>query len=500
MDKLLGIANFGEIDAESDRLLERCFQVHPAYGEILDGARFLVIGRKGSGKTAIYRRLLMQDDPQTFTVGHSFLDYPWHHHVAQAVPDSAEHERYVHSWKYLILLSLAKVVLNLDQSQPWDDSAMDNLDKIEKFLVDTYGSRDPDVAEAFRPGRRLRGLAKLGVDLKILRLEVGLDEVEMQHLPPLFQDVNRTLEKLLISSLNPASRYFVCFDELDRGFDPTSDDYKERLIGLIMAARDLNRAAAELGKRLKVVVFLRDDIYLHSLQFEDKNKVTDTYAFQIEWDVDSRGGVGATLKTLMEKRFSDVLGETATWESIFDEGSPMRGHQSKYQHILDRTFLRPRDIIKFCNSVLNQYKARIRSGAVDPQLFCNDDVNASRLEYSTYFRQELIDELQKHLPDINIYFEIIRQVGYAYFERKDFEQAFEVWKHRLDRRLTPSDILEQLYNFSIVAFYRAGGREGGSEYVFKYLEPQSEYNRSSDKFRVHRGLIEALNIREYRRT
>jgi hypothetical protein len=43
---------------------------------------------------------------------------------------------------------------------------------------------------------------------------------------------------------------------------------------------------------------------------------------------------------------------------VFDETRSMSGHQSNYQHIIDRTFLRPRDIIKFCNEVLIAYKRR----------------------------------------------------------------------------------------------------------------------------------------------
>ena len=49
------------------------------------------------------------------------------------------------SWIYLILITLAKIVLNHDQSQPWDDRAAAILSDIESFVLDTYGSRDPDI-------------------------------------------------------------------------------------------------------------------------------------------------------------------------------------------------------------------------------------------------------------------------------------------------------------------------------------------------------------------
>ena len=114
MNELNSINDFGAIDAESDDLLARCFESHPAYLETLNGRRFLVLGRKGAGKTAIYKKILLLHDPVIFSIGHSFADYPWHYHDAQVVPSAAEQERYLHSWKYLILLSLSKILLNFD--------------------------------------------------------------------------------------------------------------------------------------------------------------------------------------------------------------------------------------------------------------------------------------------------------------------------------------------------------------------------------------------------
>ena len=192
------------------------------------------------------------------------------------MPSAAQQERYLHSWRYLILLSLSKILLNYDNSQPWSETAAEALSKVEAFVVDTYGSRDPDITEVFHPGKRLRHLKSLNIDLKFLKLEAGHDEMSMQSLPQVFQDVNKSLQSLILSSLNPKNRYYVAFDQLDIGFQPTSDEYKQRLIGLILAARDFANAAQEIGCFLKVLVFLRSDIYQQSLLFEDKNKITDT--------------------------------------------------------------------------------------------------------------------------------------------------------------------------------------------------------------------------------
>jgi hypothetical protein len=91
-----------------------------------------------------------------FAYGHTFDDYPWEHHDLPAQLGVPEERRYIHSWKYLILVSLAKILLNQDQSQPSDESVVEPLEGLENFVVDSYGSRDPDLTQLFSPDRELR--------------------------------------------------------------------------------------------------------------------------------------------------------------------------------------------------------------------------------------------------------------------------------------------------------------------------------------------------------
>jgi len=58
-------------------------------------------------------------------------------------------------------------------------------------------------------------------------------------------------------------------------------------------------------------------------------------------------------------------------------------------------------------------------------------------------------------------------------------------------------ILEKLFRYSIIAFYRAGGRGyGGSEYVFRYREPRVRFDTTASRFRIHPGLIEVLGLKK----
>ena len=107
------IAEFGRIDAESERQLGEFFIKTDAYTRIDDQERIVVIGRKGTGKTAIYQTLMSRADEfsDVSASGLRFRDYPWGAHEEVKDNDAAPVERYTTSWRFLILVELAKQIL-----------------------------------------------------------------------------------------------------------------------------------------------------------------------------------------------------------------------------------------------------------------------------------------------------------------------------------------------------------------------------------------------------
>ncbi len=497
MKSLVEVEDFGGTDADNDDLLLRAFEDHDAYKSVLELKRHMVIGRKGSGKTAIFKKIITTREPNFFSYGHTFSDYPWHHHEMQAragIPDS---DKYTHSWKYLILMSAAKIALNQDQSLPFNDISMNEMVRLESFVVDTYGSRDPDLTQIFNPTKSLHLRPHFEFDIKLLRVGISPESVPVLELPTIVTEVNSVFLRTVLLCLNPAHKYFIAFDQLDLGFERTSNEYADRLIGLLLAVRDINLAAREAGVSLFCTVFLRDDIY-NILRFEDKNKMTENYVSVIEWDTPRTKN---TLRTLMQRRFEILLADhidpTITWEQVVNEEQKMPGHQSKYEHMRDRTYLRPRDMIKFVNEALTQYKARLLGGASgenDPERIDNADVHNARREYSEYLFNEIDDEVHKHLPDYDRYLDVLRTLGKWQFEKDEFIQMLD--NHYTEHALNPIQALEGLYDYSFIGFYKAGGRGyGGSEYFFRYRDPRTRFDATATRFRIHPGLIEALGVK-----
>jgi len=192
-----------------------------------------------------------------------------------------------------------------------------------------------------------------------------------------------------------------------------------------------------------------------------------------------------------------VLGDNPTWATVFDETKEMPGHQTKYQHILDRTYLRPRDMIKFTNSVLKQYKVRVTNNNAVASQFENVDLNNARGEYSNYLMNELDDEIHKHLPHYEELIELLRSVGVWQYTLEDLNNHFTS-NDKLAAGRNLKDVVQELYDFSLIGFYRPGGRGyGGSEYVFKYKEPRTRLDPAATRLRTHPGLIEVLGLKRF---
>lgn len=490
MKDITTIKSLGGIDADNDELLINCFQDHESYQHLINFRKFIILGRKGTGKTAIFRKIMKDRDCSTFSIGHTFSDYPWHYHDKQIKIGVPDFDKYTHSWKYLIYLTLSKILLNQDQSLPFDDKSLNYLSKIENFVIDTYGTRDPDLTQVFTPSKKLKLKPNFEIDLGIFKGNISPERIPIEDLPTIVQEVNLNLAEYVISSLNPQNKYYIIFDQLDLGFNPTSPEYYNRLIGLLLAARDINNIAKEKGKQLGVCVFLRDDIY-NSLKFEDKNKLTVGYSTFIEWDI--RGN--HTLKDLIEKRLSEVLRdgeEIITWESVFEETQLMTGKQSKYNYIIDRTFLRPRDIIQFCNEIIEQHKLNANRTVK----IYNSEIYSAKEEYSKYFLNELDDEIHKHVPDYEDILEVFKSIGYYQFDLDDFVKKYNIRKGTTNDQINAIKSLKSLFEFSIVGYYRAGGGGfGGAEYVFKYKNLNSKFDENARSFRIHPGLLETLSLK-----
>jgi hypothetical protein len=200
----------------------------------------------------------------------------------------------------------------------------------------------------------------------------------------------------------------------------------------------------------------------------------------------------------MERRFAKTLAipREGAWAEVFDETKTMPGKQKKLAYIADRTFLRPRDMIMFCNKILQAYKNNESDRA--PK-FSSQDIHNAREEYSQWLRSELDDELPRNAPNYENYLELLRHIGKLGFSRDEFIVACEERKDLVPENLRPTEILRLLFDFSIIGYYRPGGRgQGGAEFVWNYRANNAPlFNEHAPTFRTHPGLQETLGLKQW---
>ena len=169
---------------------------------------------------------------------------------------------------------------------------------------------------------------------------------------------------------------------------------------------------------------------------------------------------------------------------------------------MSRTFLRPRDVIKFLNSALAEAKKRGGSPSllddqdVTPLLLDNQDVTNARETYSVYLKAELDDEIIAHWRRWDEALQACSAISTITFQRDEFTREYERRRSR-ENEITAEEALQFLYRFSVIGYERRSGY-GGSSWAFQYTNPEAGWDNGSSTFKVHLGLKEYAKLREER--
>lgn len=464
--------DFGKLAAEGEHNLTRYFVDTGVFERLRSGQKAYVIGRKGSGKTAIFRE---SDETR---IGHpviklDFEDYSWPAHLKIKEEGVFEEAAYVASWKFSFLINVCR---------HWYTNAPKEIaEKALNYIVQIYGNDDPSkmqtLFDEFRRIRKLELPAYLGgggVELS------GKDEGAM-----LAKSVSVWNDKLskFVARHFVDSPFSILADRLDEGWDGSMES-KHLLAGAIKAARAIGIDAGKPHHAAPVIVFLRSDIF-DQLQFNDKNKIQSDIEY-LNWEE-------RDLERVITARIDASLhcGLEQAWAAVFSQDE-MRQRMSAKSYILRRTMLRPRDVIAFCNACKD---AAQRGGHA---LVEKDDIYEAERQYSKHMYDELDDEAHKQTPQFRDIMQILRDVNLHRFTFADWETACRA----RNPDVADGDVREQLkilFDYSVVGVQRRGGAAAGTQFVFLYNDRLLEPNFSAEML-VHPSLRKHMNIKEARRT
>lgn len=241
---------------------EKYFYEFSAVDRLTSGDKFFVVGRKGTGKTAISEYLRKINKYDVFAEKLTFKNFPFNELYSRRDDKFILPNQYITLWKYLIYSFVCKLMaknaqidraVSVSLSQLYAPDAETNLRRMlerwtaSEFSVNVLGS-----------GGKVSKKSHSQVTNWIEKCDV-------------LEDV--------VKAYCDNSTYFILFDELDEDYKDMINNYQKSeylslITSLFKAVMDVVQIFREYGKNIFPIVFLRDDIY-DLIQDADKNKWND---------------------------------------------------------------------------------------------------------------------------------------------------------------------------------------------------------------------------------
>lgn len=462
--------DLGGVDAESDVRLAEYFVDTPYSRSALSGRRTVFLGRKGSGKSALFTqlpRLADVDAKEEWSVLLITPDqYAWtalrEYEEQGLTPDYASRN----AWKLTLAVEILGALLGAERG--WTLASGRALDKGQKFLSDNFGTIKPGLlrtATSIVTGLKSFNFSAFGVGGGWTRS----DKTARPLTPAVAEELLRIAGAALWEH-----RLIVGIDRLDDAWDG-SDRAKSLLVGLLMAAKELNEehASDDPEAGLRIDVFLRSDIY-DSLRFDEKDKHRQLEQ-NISWTPD-------LLKEMIELR----LPSGVTVDELFEPGD-MRGSTKPFDYLVRRTFLRPREVLQFleeCVAEAGDYETVI----------LKDDIRAAEERFSGWKVSDLKQEYLKVFPYFDRLMECFRQEVHRYDSLSHLDALLRRKVPDLVDEFGSRALMETLFECSVIGVRLANA--GSTRYKSEDL---SLALPTSGSVYVHQSLHKGLNIRETRR-
>lgn len=470
---------WGPDDAKGDDKLNTYFVKIPQYENIKTGDYRYIIGRKGTGKTAIIEQLISEADSKHDHLYKylSLKNFPIQSLRGLKDKSHGDKSQYVPIWTFLILTEICKLIMHDETVQPYEAKA-----DIAKFITKNFPSGlgfQETVKILTNSENKVSLLGKwMGIED---RSSVG-DEIEV---PVHFQKATEILSNI-ISSISSQCQYYLFFDELDEGYSVNDKGLSLLLLALFRAVEN---TYLELKKTIKFrpVLAMRSDIF-ERLEDNDLNKLDD-YVINLKWTTESMSSY--SLYELVNARITaslDVQNPTDAWNCITDNLDPTipPSIKSLWKCIYNRTFERPRDIVKYLKIC-----SKIQSSGI----LRYSHVRNAEIDYSDWFFREFRDEIQSHLRIWQECSQAIIKLSKGIFTVNEIVSEFKKDK-AINNYISNSNesyesILEKLFDFGLIGNLNPSGK-----WFFKYKDANLPFN-SDNLLILHFGFSRKFRIKAY---
>jgi hypothetical protein len=434
----------------------------------LTGEKFIVVGRKGAGKSAFaeYVVLRSKDEPNIFCQFIKASDS----HIERAIQLGHEAGAQVDTesfFRWLIYTNILK--LFSENAAVENDSHYELLRQFLKKNAGYINIRDFEIKAL---------IAKSGFNVSVeyfnrfLRATGGRSlEVKSERAP--YFKLLPHLEEVLVKALRaPVERknsnsYALIFDDLDVHFSACNPRSVESLVTLLRACRHVNNEVfGKNGINAKAIILLRDDIeaYLVS-RYADTAKLFSSYVSTINWYQEEYATSPQKEQELNLKRFINRRIQYAFRKSglACDAQDPWDclvkpDHlydRSSFKYIVNNTLFRPRDLLLFFKP--------LEMGKFTYPL-SKSDITILVESYSEELTKEIRNELSSFYSDIQI-ITIFMALAAIARENSTYKSALQTVTSCC-KNVEADGLLEYLFDRSII-----GTVDSKGWYWFKCRQP-----------------------------
>ena len=361
------------------------------FHKVLAGGVRLVVGRKGSGKTALFfrvrdilrenkRRIVLDLKPE----GHQLKRFKYL--VLDRLSEAVQEHVTTAFWEYVLLLEICYKVLEKDrQIHVRDHTLYEPYQRLSALYHRDLQTRDDaDFSE-----RMLWIVHRLSEDFTD-----KLGEQCNQYLPAqevtqlIFKHEIPELRDHLVEYLNKKEGVVVLFDNIDKGW-PTRGIASSDIIilrGLLEASRKLEQLFQKRGIDFSFSVFLRNDVYEFLVsETPDRGKESRV---SLDWtDPD-------LLRELLRRRLIyNKVSPASTFEEAWRLLSVSHRHgEDTADYLLERSLMRPRNFLHLVNYC--------KSNAVNMghEKFTAEDIEKAAASFSADVAHEIGFEISDVFP------------------------------------------------------------------------------------------------------
>jgi hypothetical protein len=406
-----------ELGVYQNRYEDYFFDHAPFLNEAIDRKTYLIVGRRGSGKTSLSNFFRFQNK------------------VKNKIKNKIKNAKTIivdEAWQYYE--TIGEVSLELPHT---DEVAIPRMEKLWEYLIwglifSEYKNFDPVIKSAsFLSG----GNEKPSIFIKNLLLQV-LERIGGKGTGKIFEEAEAHIKtpvfekaKIAVLEICKKNPLILSLDTLER-YDITNEALMRCTTALIQNASNFNSLYSSLGLHIKVFVsaevfphlqerhitnslkFIREELYLHwrpkdlerllawrfyKYLLEEKI-VTENFGKDVDWESSNE------VHKLMWEPY---------WGNTIKNGLGIEEHTFPY--LLRHTQLRPRQIIFLCNKIADSSR-----GKTFPK-FQNNIVVRDVLQAETKLATEVINSYDKLYANVGKILDALNGVDII-FEGKELDK------------------------------------------------------------------------------